>query len=223
MSVHEKKKQQLLEAAHFRYATKNFDPDKKISDEDFQFLLEIGRLSPSSFGYEPWRFVVVESEELRQKIKETAWGAYGKLPDASHFVLYLSRTGKDTRFDSDYLKDQLKTVKGMPEEHAQKFIGRIEEFQKQDFQLDTDRALLDWAGKQTYIALGNMMTAAAEIGIDSCPIEGFPIKAMHDLLEEEGLLDNGSFELSVMCAFGYRNEEQPKKTRRPIDNVVKWI
>lgn len=99
----------------------------------------------------------------------------------------------------------------MPEEHAQKFIGRIEEFQKQDFQLDTDRALLDWAGKQTYIALGNMMTAAAEIGIDSCPIEGFPIKAMHDLLEEEGLLDNGSFELSVMCAFGYRNEEQPKK------------
>ncbi|WP_226579835.1 NAD(P)H-dependent oxidoreductase [Halobacillus litoralis] len=220
----EDKKQQILEAAEFRYATKNFDPDRIIPEEDFRFLLEVGRLSPSSFGYEPWRFVVVQNEELRQKIKDTAWGAFGKLPDASHFVIFLSRTRKDTQYDSAYLKEQLKTVKGLPDEHAQKFISRIEEFQKEDFQLlDGDRPLFDWASKQTYIALSNMMTAAAEIGIDSCPIEGFPMKEMNQLLEEEGLLEDGSFGISVMCAFGYRAEDQPEKKRRSFDDIVQWI
>ncbi|KHE66810.1 nitroreductase family protein, partial [Halobacillus sp. BBL2006] len=89
--------------------------------------------------------------------------------------------------------------------------------------LDGDRPLYDWAGKQTYIALSNMMTAAAEIGIDSCPIEGFSIEKMNQLLEEEGLLEDGSFSISVMCAFGYRAQEQPEKSRRSFDDVVKWL
>ncbi|WP_079478831.1 NAD(P)H-dependent oxidoreductase [Halobacillus salinus] len=218
------KKAEILEAAQFRHATKKFDPEKVIPEEDFGFLLEVGRLSPSSFGTEPWRFVVVESDRLREKIKNTAWGAYGKLPDASHFVIYLARTRKDTQYDSEYMKDHFLNVKGMPEDFAEKFLSRVEEFQREDFNLlDGDRPLLDWASKQTYIPLANMMQAAAEIGIDSCPIEGFPMDEMNALLEEEGLLEDGSFGISVMCAFGYRVEDPQPKTRRAVDDLVKWI
>ncbi|KHE66716.1 nitroreductase family protein, partial [Halobacillus sp. BBL2006] len=135
MSDKETKKQDILEAAQFRHATKQFDPDRTIPEEDFRFLLEVGRLSPSSFGFEPWRFVVVQNPELRQKIKETAWGAYGKLPDASHFVIFLARTRKDTQYDSVYLKNHFQTVKHMPEEQMKKYLGRIEDFQKVDFNL----------------------------------------------------------------------------------------
>lgn len=220
----EQRKQEILAAHLDRHATKEFDPEKKVSDDDFRFIMEVGRLSPSSFGFEPWRFLVIQSEELRQKIKDAAWGAYGKLPDASHFVIMLARTKKDTRYDADYLQQHFKEVKHMPDEHLQKYLSRIEEFQKEDFNLlDGDRPLYDWAGKQTYLALGNMMTAAAEIGVDSCPIEGFHIEKMNKLLEEEGLLEDGSFSISVMVAFGYRVKDQAEKTRRPFEDIVKFV
>ncbi|MFD2046545.1 NAD(P)H-dependent oxidoreductase [Ornithinibacillus salinisoli] len=217
-------KQEIMDAFHFRHATKEFDPDKQISDEDFHFILETGRLSPSSFGFEPWRFVVVQNPELREKIKQTSWGAFSKLPDASHFVIFLARTKLDTVYHSEYLKDHLRNVSQFPEELLEKFLERVEEFQREDFNLlDGDRPLYDWASKQTYIALANMMTTAAQIGIDSCPIEGFHIEKMNQLLDDEGLLENGHFSISVMAAFGYRMQDPRPKTRRPFDDVVKWI
>ncbi len=224
MSEKEQLKEQIIKAYNFRHATKQFDPNKKISEDDFKFILETGRLSPSSFGTEPWRFVVVQNQELREKIKNASWGAFGKLPEASHFVLFLARTKMDLIYNSDYFRNHFINVKQMPEEHMSRYLGRIEEFQKSDFKLlDGDRPLFDWACKQTYIALGNMMTAAAQIGIDSCPIEGFDIEKMNQLLNEEGITENGHFGLSVMAAFGYRVNEPSLKTRRPFEDVVKWI
>lgn len=224
MSEKKSLKEQIIKAFNFRHATKQFDPNKKIPEDDFRFILETGRLSPSSFGTEPWRFVVVQNPELRGKIKNASWGAFGKLPEASHFVLFMVRTRVDLTYDSDYLRNHFINVKQMPEEHMSRYLGRIEEFQKSDFKLlDGDRPLFDWACKQTYIALGNMMTAAALVGIDSCPIEGFDIEKMNQLLDEEGLTENGHFGLSVMAAFGYRINEPSPKTRRPFEDVVKWI
>ncbi|MCP3740298.1 NAD(P)H-dependent oxidoreductase [Rossellomorea sp. BNER] len=224
MKDKEVRKQEILDAYHSRHATKQFDPDRKVTDEDFRFIMETGRLSPSSFGFEPWRFVVIENPELREKIKNTAWGTYGKLPGASHFVIVLARTKIDTKFDSEYLRNHLKNIKHLPEDHMAKYLERIEEFQKVDFNLlEDNRSLFDWASKQTYIALGNMMTAAAQIGVDSCPIEGFDIDKMNQLLDEEGLLENGHFGISVMVAFGYRVNEPAPKTRRPFDDVVQWV
>ncbi|WP_064094013.1 NAD(P)H-dependent oxidoreductase [Rossellomorea aquimaris] len=217
-------KQEILDASHFRHATKEFDPEKKVSDDDFKFIMETGRLSPSSFGFEPWRFLVIQNPELREKIKNTAWGAYGKLPEASHFVVILARTKVDTKYDSSYLQDHFKNVKKLPDEHLTKYLEKIEQFQKVDFDLlEGERPLYDWAGKQTYLALGNMMTAAAQIGVDSCPIEGFDIEKMNHLLAEEGLLEDGHFSISVMVAFGYRVKEPNEKTRRPYDDIVKWV
>ncbi|WP_034762399.1 NAD(P)H-dependent oxidoreductase [Rossellomorea vietnamensis] len=224
MSTKDQIKQDILDAYHFRHATKEFHPDKKVSEDDFRFIMETGRLSPSSFGFEPWRFVVIQNPELREKIKNTAWGAYGKLPEASHFVVILARTKKDTKYDSDYLQDHFKNKKKMPEDHLAKYLERIEQFQKVDFDLlEGDRPLYDWAGKQTYIALGNMMTAAAQIGVDSCPIEGFDVEKMNTLLNEEGLLEDGHFGISVMVAFGYRVKDPAPKSRRPFEDIVKFV
>ncbi|HCG4536046.1 NAD(P)H-dependent oxidoreductase [Ureibacillus chungkukjangi] len=224
MSNKEDLKQEILKAYHFRHATKEFDANKVISDDDFRFILETGRLSPSSFGFEPWRFVVVQSSELREKIKNSSWGAFSKLPDASHFVIILARTKLDTMYNSDYLQDHLRNVTHFPEEHLATFLERVEEFQRDDFKLlDGARHIFDWACKQTYVALGNMMTAAAQIGIDSCPIEGFNIEKMNQLLADEALLEDGHFGISVMVAFGYRTNDPRPKTRRPFDDVVKWV
>ncbi|UII56605.1 NAD(P)H-dependent oxidoreductase [Cytobacillus spongiae] len=224
MEDHKQRKQEVLEAFLNRHATKEFDPKKKVAHEDMEFILETGRLSPSSFGFEPWRFLVIQNSALREKIKHTAWGAYGKLPDASHFVIILARSKKDTTYDSAYLEDHFTNFKKLPADFKANYLQRIEEFQKVDFQLlENDRRLHDWASKQTYIALANMMTSAAIIGIDSCPIEGFSYEKMNQLLAEEGLLEDGSFHISVMVAFGYRAKEPKEKTRRPAEDIIKWI
>lgn len=217
-------KQQILEAFQFRHATKEFDPDKKISDDDFHFILEAGRLSPSSVGYEPWKFVIVQNMELRDKLREVTWGAQGQLPTASHFVVILARTIKDTKYDSDYVKNQMLNVKGIPEETFAQMLIRYQSFQEDDLHLlDNERTIFDWASKQTYIALGNMMTAAALIGIDSCPIEGFHFDKVQEILTEEGLLEDGHLAISVMAAFGYRVREPRPKTRKKMNDVVQWI
>lgn len=101
---------------------------------------------------------------------------------------------------------------------------RYKVFQENDLQLlDNERTMFDWASKQTYIALGNMMTAAAQIGIDSCPIEGFNYEAVHQIFKDEGLLEDGHFDISVMVAFGYRVDEPKPKTRKQKNEVIKWI
>lgn len=215
------KKQEILKAYQFRYATKEFDPTKRISDEDFEFILETGRLSPSSIGSEPWKFLVVENEELKQKLKAVSWGAQRQLPTASHFVILLART--DVRYDSDYILDNYKNVQKMPEDILEQMIHGLKTFQEDFRLLENERYLFDWASKQTYIPLGNMMTAAAQIGIDSCPIEGFNYDQVHDILKNEGFLEDGKFDVSVMVAFGYRiHEPKREKTRRSLDQVVQW-
>jgi len=224
MSHHEDTKKEILEALQFRHATKEFDPTKKISDSDFQFILEAGRLSPSSVGYEPWKFIVVQNRQLREKLREVSWGAQGQLPTASHFVVILARTIKDTKYDSKYVEDQMLNVKKFPLEVFEQIKVRYKSFQEEDLHLlESDRAIFDWACKQTYIALGNMMTAAAQIGIDSCPIEGFDFDKVQAVLEEEGLLENGHLGISVMVAFGYRMKEPRPKTRKKLEDIVQWI
>ncbi|NGZ76283.1 NAD(P)H-dependent oxidoreductase [Saccharibacillus alkalitolerans] len=220
----ETKRQEILEAYRFRHATKSFDPARKIPDEEFEFILETARLSPSSIGLEPWKFVVVQNPELREKIRAVSWGAQGQLPTASHFVVILAR--RDVRYDSPHLAQHMLNVKGYPQELVDRMTGEIyKSFQVTDFDLRDERSLFDWASKQTYIALGNMMTAAAQIGIDSCPIEGFHREKLDAVLEEAGLLEDGAYGVSVMAAFGYRNKDKELRpqTRRTPEDVIRWV
>lgn len=216
-------KQEILSAFEFRHACKEFHSDKKIPAEDFNFILEAGRLSPSSFGFEPWRFVVIQNQALRSKLKAVAWGAQGHLSTASHFLAILCRKD-DMRFDSDFIEHVMRDIQHLPEEVIQLKRERYRNFQEHDLHLlESPRALFDWACKQAYIALGNMMTAAAMIGIDSCAIEGYDQDATEALLADEGVLDTRTFGLAVMVAFGYRIKPQSQKTRQPIEDVTVWV
>lgn len=219
------KKQEILSAYNFRHACKEFDVTKKISDEDFEFILETGRLSPSSFGFEPWKFLVVQSPELREKLKEVSWGAQSQLPTSSHFVVMLARKGSEVVAGSEYIKHIMKNVQELPDEVVTMKGDFYGNFQKNDFDLTDDRKLFDWASRQMYIPLGNMMSSAAQIGVDSCPIEGFNKDKVDALLKAENIIDDGEFGVACMLAFGYRPEnlELRPKTRQVMEDVVEWL
>jgi len=129
----------------------DFDPTRKISEEDFNFILEAGRLSPSSGGNEPWKFLVVQSEEFREVLTPFVSGATRSLPTASHFVLILARRG--LTFDSPYVIKQQTEIKGMPIEVYRSLKSAYVQFYD-ELHLNTERALLDWSSKQTYLAMG---------------------------------------------------------------------
>ena len=216
-------KNKFMDAMIFRHATKEFG-EEKISDKEFKDILEIGRISPSSFGFEPWKFVVVQNPVLREKIKSFSWGAQGQLPTASHFVIILSRKEESMKYDSEYITHMIRDIKQMPEDIEKMYKGFYEKFQKEDFKLlHSDRALNDWSSKQTYIAMANMMTGAAFMGIDSCPIEGFDVEAIELFLKDELGVDTDKFGASVMVAFGYRkNEPKREKLRQSFEDIVTW-
>ncbi|NWG86015.1 MAG: nitroreductase family protein [Hydrogenophilaceae bacterium] len=217
-------KQDILAAFNYRHACKEFDDSKKIGAEDFAFILETGRLSPSSFGMEPWRFVVMQDMALREKLLDVSWGAKKQFPTASHAIAILARKGCDLRYDADYVRHMRLDVHQMPPDLFETKNKFYRQFQESDFKLlDNERALFDWACRQAYIALGNMMTAAAMIGIDSCPIEGFEQAGADRILADAGVMDPKRFGLAVMVAFGYRKNPQPAKTRQAMDEIVQWV
>jgi len=214
----------FLKAMKERYACKEFDIEKKINKEDFDFILEAGRLSPSSFGFEPWQFLVITNPEKKLEVTEHSWGGRDRAVGASHFMVVITRKN-DMKNDSEYLNTFMKDVQKLPEEVVELKTKHFGDFQREDFKLfESDRALADWASKQSYIALGNMLTAAAYIGINSCPIEGFNKEKTNKVLAEKFGVDIEKFDIAYMAAFGYEKRPQEfPKTRRPIEDVVKYF
>lgn len=218
-------------AYEFRHATKVFDSTRKIPDAQLQLILDTGRLSPTSFGLEPWQMLVVQSEAARQRLHPHVWGGNGKFADhdgqlvtASHVVLFLAHTSQTMAAASPYLKDHLLTVKGFEEGSADWLISAYDQFQREHFDLTDDRKITDWSGKQAYIALGNMMTTAALFGVDSCPIEGFEQGPVSDILEEDFGIDPKALKPAVMVAFGYRAAPPTHpQTRRSEADVIRWV
>lgn len=212
----------ILEAFQFRHACKEFDATKTIPAEEFELILEAARLSPSSFGFEPWHFIVVQDPALRETLKQHAWGAPLKLDTASHFVLCLAMKSPFLNYDSPYLPAFMQEVQQHSEEMVNIRLGFYKQFQQSDFDLTDDRKLFDWASKQCYLPLANMMTVAAMRGIDSCPIEGFKQQETEKLLAEKFDVNLGVYGLAYMVAFGYRKHDPKPKTRRWMDQVVTW-
>ncbi len=220
----------ILEAYNFRHATKVFNPDKKISDGEFETILETGRLSPSSFGMEPWQLLVIQSPEKRELFREFTWGANGatngtagQLGTASHFCIFLVHTGSTMTHHSDYIERHLKNVKQLPDDVVDIYGNFYQKFQEHDFHISGDRQITDWSARQAYIALGNMMTTAALMGIDSCPIEGFEMDKTIDVLDKHFGIDPHNYKPAVMLAFGYRADGPMfPKTRRDMKDIVSW-
>ncbi|MGO1470118.1 MAG: NAD(P)H-dependent oxidoreductase [Tissierella sp.] len=214
----------ILDLFQNRYTCKGYDPEKKVSDEDFMTIMEAARLSPSSMGYEPWKFILLNNEGIKKKIRPYSWGAEKAIDGASHLVIILSRTAKDMKYDSDYLKYITREIQNFPEDLAAKRTAKFKSFQEDDFKLfENEGALYDWTRMQTYIPLTNMLTAAAILGVDSTPIEGFNIEKVEKVLVEEGVYDPKHFGIASMISFGYKNREHREKTRRPMDEVLKIV
>jgi len=215
---------EIIKAFNFRHACKIFDKTKKIDENDFNTILEVARLSPSSFGFEPWKFLVVQNSELREKLLPVTWGAQNILPTASHYVIILARKKPTLLYNSDYITHMLYDVHHIPKEKAEARRTKYKKFQEEDFKLlESERTIFDWACKQTYIALGNMMSVAAMLGIDSCAVEGFEIDKLEELLAKEFKIDTNIWGVSVMVGFGYRLNEQPPKTRQSLNDIVEWL
>ncbi|WP_456430851.1 NAD(P)H-dependent oxidoreductase [Thermosulfuriphilus sp.] len=213
----------VLKAFWFRHACKDFDPERKIPEEDFEFILEAARLSPSSFGFEPWVFLVVQDSGLRRRLLDFTWGGEQQIPTCSHLVVCLARREFFMRYDSDYIDYMMREVQKLPPELRELKRQKYREFQEEDFRLlENERALFDWACKQTYIAMANMMTATAMIGIDSCPMEGFNPEKVNQVLRDNFGIDIEKMAVAYMVAFGYRRKEPRPKTRQTLERIVRW-
>ncbi len=202
------------QAMDFRHACKVFDETKKISDEEMKYILEAGRKSPSSFGMEAWKFLVITNEELKAKLRPVCWDQV-QITSCSHLVVILAGI------------KGVKPESGIP---AKRFARREMPQEKYDFYLklyanhlaqtlSSDENIYSWTARQTFIAAGNMMTAAAVKGIDSCPIEGFE----KDKVEEILGLDKSQYRLSLILPFGYRLNPQSTQLRVPFEEVVEFI
>lgn len=216
-------KNEILDILNFRHACKEFDLQQPISPADFSVILEAGRLSPSSFGLEPWKFVVLNNKELRDKIYPVTWGGQKQLLTAPHFVLILARSADDMKYDSEYVAQTFRDVHHSSDKILLDRQAHLKKFQERDFDLSTKRDLSNWSAKQSYIALANMMTTAAILGIDSCPICGFDMRAVEEILSQSGVLDKKHFNLVCMVAFGYRALEPRTKNRRDLKEIVEYF
>ena len=201
-------------AMDFRHACKAFDESKKISDEEIHYIVEAGRKSPSSFGMEAWKFLVITNEELKAKLRPFCWDQV-QITSCSHLVIVLAGI-ENAKVESGMPKKRF-TRRDMPQETLDFYMDIYAKHLEKT--LSTDDNIYAWTAKQSYIALGNMMTAAAFVGIDSCPIEGFEKENVEKVLG----LDTSKYQLAVVVPFGYRINEQSSQLRLPFDEVVEFI
>ena len=202
-----------LEILKFRHACKIFDESKKISAGEFDFILEAGRLSPSSTGLEQWDFLVVQNKELREKIKAVSWNQV-QITSCSHLVVILAKV-KEIKFGSSYID---KMIARRADKNIEAIAARQKFFLLSNFKND-DELTFQWSHEQCMIAATNMMNAAASLGIDSCPIEGFDRHALNEILG----LDESEKRVAIVVPFGYRLNPQPEKYRRQRSEVVTWV
>lgn len=208
--------QKILKSLNWRYATQIYDQKKKIKESDLKFILESARLSPSSFGIEPWKFLVIKNNNLREKMKQAGYGQ-PKFTEASHLIVIarrvdsenlskelIDRTSKITRKKSD----QLSGLKDMVD-------GTIAGYQ-------SSGGIDKWLSCQTYIALGTILTVSAMIGVDACPMEGFDPVQINQILN----LNKKNLSVCTIVALGYRGNDprsKVKKVRRSYKDVVETV
>ncbi|MDA8791843.1 NAD(P)H-dependent oxidoreductase [Bacteriovoracaceae bacterium] len=187
----------IIDDLSWRYATKEFDSEKKLSNEQLNSLLESLRLSASSFGLQPWKFVVVDKQEQKEKLLAHSWNQR-QVVDASHVIVLC----RPTKFGEE---DVIKFVKCTAEMRNQE-IESLEGFKKVmvGFLSRMDEASINaWMKNQIYIALGSLLTVAAHLKIDACPMEGFIAPKYDEVL---GLADHGLSSV-VVCPVGFRNDK----------------
>ncbi len=204
--------QTFLSQLDWRFATKQFDTEKPVSEGDLNKVLEAVRMAPTSFGLQPFQVVVVTDGALRSKLREASWGQ-PQVTDASHLLVFCARTDIAAHID--------RCIDLIAGGDAEKKAG----LQSYRVMMDQTVGALDvsasltWSAKQAYIALGFALAACAELSIDSCPMEGFSGEAYDQLL---GLEDH--LKSVVLLPIGYRAAEPERpKARFPLEEVVRRV
>lgn len=201
----------LLSALQWRYATKKFDASKKIDEATWKTLEESLILTPSSYGLQPWKFLVVTDLEVRKKLTAVSWGQK-QVEDCSHLVVIAVKE----KMDEDYINHFIDTVshaRGVPsstlEGYRKMMIGDI-------VMGPRSKMAFEWAARQAYIALGNFMTSCAVLGVDTCPMEGIDPLKYDEIL---GLTESG-FRTVVACPAGVRadDDQYAKASKVRFDN-----
>lgn len=204
----------ITEALNWRYATKKFDPAKKVSEADVNELLEAARLAPSSYGLQPWTFVIVTNPELRKKLREHAWNQ-PQITDASHLIVLATRTDLDENYIKKYVK-KIAEVRKVPVDSLKSY----EDMMAGDIAKRPQEERINWGKRQTYIALGFLLFAAVQKRIDACPMEGFDAEKFDEVLG----LKKMNLTATVLCAVGYRASDdvhsQHAKVRFSKSDVV---
>jgi nitroreductase len=212
----------LIEALNWRYAVKKFDATKKIDEATWNAIEDALVLTPSSYGLQPWKFLVITDKSVMQKLTPVSWGQK-QVEDCSHLVVIAAKEKMDVSYVDRYITSIVKeravkdpSILASLEGLKKMIVGNLIEGPE-------SASVLEWSARQAYIALGNLMTAAAVLGIDACPMEGI-IKPKYD--EFLGLEGSG-FQTIVACPFGYRAHDDKyahlKKIRFPHDEIIKKI
>jgi nitroreductase len=198
----------------WRYATKKFDVSKELPAADLAYILEAGNLAATSYGLQPFTIVVVTDQEKKQALMGHAYNQGQVGENAALFVL-AARTDVDAAYIAEYTA-RIETVRGLPagtvDGYKDMMIGHLTNLSEAD--------RLVWAQKQAYIALGTMMVAAAEKGVDHCPMEGFNPAGFNEVLN----LPAHNLHATVIMPIGYRSPEdetqQYAKVRKDIKDIV---
>jgi nitroreductase len=204
----------ILEKLNWRYATKGYDAAKKVSAEDWATLEQSMILSPSSFGIQPYKFIVVTDQELKEKLKPAAWGQ-SQITDASHIVVFAHKKTL-TDADIEHYIDRIVEVRGVPRET----LTDYENIMKGSAKKAVDGGYVEvWNSRQAYIALGFLLQTAALLNIDATPMEGFDAAQFNEIL---GLTD---YSAVVVAAVGYRDAEKDwlanlPKVRMPQEELI---
>lgn len=205
----------LLDTLEWRYATKKYDPAKKIAQEDVDKILEAARMAPSSSGLQQYRVIVITNQELKEKIVPVAWGQQ-IVADSSHLLVFAGWDRyTDERIDRTF--DQMNTSRGLPLNTTDEYKNRL----KEQLASLTEEQQVAHAAKQAYIAFGLAIAQAAELGIDATPMEGFSNIELDQLLG----LDKLGLRSATMLPLGYRMEGEDwllklKKFRLPKEEFL---
>lgn len=195
----------ILEALNWRHAVKKFDVNKKIDNDKLEMILEALRLSPSSYGLQPWKFIVVNNKETRAKILDIAYGQ-PQITEASHLIIFTNKKNIDANLVDEYIQFVAKE-KNVDVSVLEGFKGMI----NGSFVGKSNENLKNWAACQTYLAVGNLLTSCAVSDIDACPMEGFDNSKLDELLGLPAL----NLESRVIVPIGYRiNEDDSSRIKK---------
>lgn len=205
--------QNYIEKLHYRYATKKFDASKKLDAEQIEDVKKAIQLSASSYGLQPYEVLIIEDMELRTKLKEASFGQ-SQITDASQLIVFCAKT----KIDEVYLDAFIRNISETRDIAVEDLKGMRDTIKNTVLQFD-DETKLQWAQKQAYIALGNLLSAVAHFGFDACPMEGFE----NDKYDEILGLKEKNLRATVLTTIGYRSEEDElqhaKKVRKPANEL----